>query len=113
MQYLFRTGRSVGRTVYAQEGDEPAKGDRLIGLFDTPELAEFAVSAMNDAVTRDMALGAGYTLARRAYQAYGEAVGWRNYRGDPMPAFDDLGDPIQGAWRAAASAVGYRSEEGS
>jgi hypothetical protein len=44
-------------------------------------------------------------LARVAYRAYGEATGFKNFRGDPMPEFDDLGDQIQQAWMAAASAV--------
>lgn len=44
-------------------------------------------------------------LARAAYQAYGEATGGRNYRGEPMPAWEDLGDTIRGAWAAATTAV--------
>lgn len=45
------------------------------------------------------------TLARGAYAAYGEVTGGKNYRGEPMPAFDDLGDTIQLAWRHAAVSV--------
>ena len=44
-------------------------------------------------------------LARLAYRAYGESTGNRNFRGDPMPAWEDLGEPIQKAWIAAAGAV--------
>lgn len=44
-------------------------------------------------------------LARHAYAAYAVVTGGKNYRGEPMPAFDDLGDTIQTAWRAAAEAV--------
>ncbi|HEY6116971.1 MAG TPA: hypothetical protein VI172_13535 [Candidatus Dormibacteraeota bacterium] len=44
-------------------------------------------------------------LARVAYAAYGEATGGLNYQGLPMPDFDDLGDTIQRAWIAAATAV--------
>jgi hypothetical protein len=44
---IWRTGRSVGRTVYVQATEEPAKGDRLIGVMDTPELAERVVAAVN------------------------------------------------------------------
>ncbi len=40
--------------------------------------------------------------ARVAYHAYGETVGWKNFRGDPMPVWDDLGESIQAAWHAAA-----------
>lgn len=44
---VWRTGRSVGRTVYRQRGDDPAKGDQLIGMMDTPELAALVVTAVN------------------------------------------------------------------
>jgi hypothetical protein len=40
---LWRTGRSVGRTVYV--------GDTLVGMFDTPELARQAVDAVNVVLT--------------------------------------------------------------
>jgi hypothetical protein len=43
----WRVGRSVGRTVYAQIGDEPSKQDVLIGLMDTPELARLVCAAVN------------------------------------------------------------------
>jgi hypothetical protein len=44
-------------------------------------------------------------LARAAYDAYGETTDHKNYAGLPMPAFDDLGDTIQAAWRASVAAV--------
>ena len=44
-------------------------------------------------------------LAQAAYDAYGETTGHKNYQGLPMPAWEDLGDQIQGAWRAAVQAV--------
>ncbi|WP_432169039.1 hypothetical protein [Streptomyces sp. 1222.5] len=44
-------------------------------------------------------------LARSAYAAYGETTGGRNHRGEPMPAWEDLGELIQQAWIAAAVAV--------
>lgn len=40
-------------------------------------------------------------LARTAYRTYGEAM----YQGQPMPAWEDLGDTIRAAWRRAAEAV--------
>jgi|SRR5450755_443965 hypothetical protein len=45
------------------------------------------------------------SLAERAYEAYGASTGGRNYQGLPMPAWADLGEPIQQAWSAAVSAV--------
>lgn len=51
----FRTGRKVGRTVYMCP--DPALGEaaqeNLVGMFDTPELARFAVRAMNQLVEDD------------------------------------------------------------
>jgi hypothetical protein len=44
-------------------------------------------------------------LARAAYAAYGETTGGLNYAGLPMPAFDDLGEQITEAWRAACRRV--------
>ncbi len=46
----WRTGRKVGRTIYAQRGPDPSDGDILIGLMDTPELAFQAVTGHNAAL---------------------------------------------------------------
>ncbi len=43
----WRTGRRVGRTMYAQAGLCPSDDDVLIGTMDTPELAEAACRAHN------------------------------------------------------------------
>lgn len=43
----WRTGRHVGRTIYAQAGPEPSDSDLLIGVMDTPELAAEACGARN------------------------------------------------------------------
>lgn len=43
----WRTGRKVGRTIYAQLGAEPTDHDPLIGLMDTAALARAAVDAHN------------------------------------------------------------------
>ncbi|WP_318202976.1 hypothetical protein [Streptomyces sp. SCL15-4] len=44
-------------------------------------------------------------LGQVAYLAYSEATGGLTHDGRPMPAWDDLGDTVQGAWIAAAAAV--------
>ena len=44
----WRVGRRVGRTVYLQLGAEPSDSDPLIGMLDTPALAELAVNAVNE-----------------------------------------------------------------
>lgn len=47
-------------------------------------------------------------MAKLAYGAYGQTTDFKNYQGLPMPAWDALGDTIQGAWVAAINAVvGY------
>lgn len=55
--------------------------------------------SVSDTTNRPESLTA---LAEQAYLAYGETVGFKNYRGDAMPAWADLGEPIQTAWRQAA-----------
>lgn len=47
---LWRTGRKLGRTVYAQRGAEPSDDDQLIGVMDTPELAAEACRAHNQSL---------------------------------------------------------------
>lgn len=44
----WRTGRKVGRTIYAQLQEVPSDADPLIGVMDTPELAHAAVHAHNE-----------------------------------------------------------------
>lgn len=43
--------------------------------------------------------------ARRAYAAYGASTGGLTHDGRRRPAWDDLGEPIQQAWLAAANAA--------
>lgn len=45
--------------------------------------------------------------AKSAYRAYAASTGNKNFRGDPMPEFDALPQPIQTAWEAAVRQVGY------
>jgi hypothetical protein len=44
-------------------------------------------------------------LAKIAYRAYGETTDFKNFRGEPMPEWENLGDRIQSAWIAASTAV--------
>ena len=56
----WRTGRKVGRTIYAQAGSFASDDDVLIGMMDTPELASAAVAAHN------ASLGAVFTADLRS-----------------------------------------------
>ncbi|MFF3884014.1 hypothetical protein [Streptomyces sp. NPDC001914] len=47
-------------------------------------------------------------LAKAAYAAYGGATGGKNYRGLPMPCWEDLTPVIQTAWEVAAEAIARR-----
>lgn len=44
-------------------------------------------------------------MAKLAYGAYGQTTGFKNFQGNPMPNWDDLGETIQGAWIAAADSI--------
>ncbi len=45
--------------------------------------------------------------AHVAYDAYGDFVEWKNFRGDPMPQWGQLPEKIQGTWRAACAAISH------
>jgi len=45
------------------------------------------------------------TPAQTAYAAYGASTGGLNYRGETLPAWDQLDETTQAAWTAAAEAV--------
>ncbi len=44
-------------------------------------------------------------IAESAYRAYAASTGNKNFRGDLMPAFEDLPQPIRTAWEAAVRQV--------
>lgn len=44
---MWRVGRSLGRTIYRQVGDEASKQDEFVGIMDTRELALQVVEALN------------------------------------------------------------------
>lgn len=43
----LRVGRKLGRTLYIQDGDNPADTDELIGYMDSAEYAARVVAAVN------------------------------------------------------------------
>lgn len=52
MAYYWRTGDSVGRTIYIHDEPESSDRGRLVGLMDTPELARIVVDAVNGCAER-------------------------------------------------------------
>jgi hypothetical protein len=69
----WRTGRKVGRTIYAQPGAEPSDEDLLIGVMDTPALAREAVEAHNEARLARLSAELPFAADLRAYMT---ATGW-------------------------------------
>lgn len=57
VEALWRTGRKVGRTIYAMVAKLPSDDDELIGVMDTRELAQAAVNAHNTALSDRKASG--------------------------------------------------------
>ncbi|MFK0069743.1 hypothetical protein [Streptomyces sp. NPDC091046] len=49
-------------------------------------------------------------IAKAAYEAYAQSTDNLNVRGEQLPAWDELGTPVQNAWRLAAEAVRHRVE---
>ena len=47
-------------------------------------------------------------LARAAYARYGAVTDFKNFRGEPMPQYNDLPETIQQAWVAAANPIDDR-----
>jgi hypothetical protein len=44
-------------------------------------------------------------LAKVGYDAYGDAAGWENHIGKPMPKWEDLPEAIRAYWEVAAEAI--------
>lgn len=44
----YRTGRHNHRTIYVQQGHEPARTDPQVGTMDTPDLGVLVVQLLNE-----------------------------------------------------------------
>jgi hypothetical protein len=44
-------------------------------------------------------------LAQRAYEAYGKSTNFKNFQGNPMPAWEELPEAIHQAWFASVESV--------
>lgn len=51
-------------------------------------------------------------LGQAAFNAYGDAVGWKTHNGADMPTWDAVGERIREAWRRAAEVVAHRARAG-
>jgi hypothetical protein len=61
----WRTGRTLGRTMYARTGGDDYKADAEFGMLDTRELAAEACDAHNLALDLHWLLSAGLTFGIR------------------------------------------------
>lgn len=50
-------------------------------------------------------------VAKSAYHAYGEVTDFKNFRGEPMPVWEALPEPIRRAWRASVGRVVWHVEQ--
>lgn len=57
----WRVGRSLGRTVYRVLDPANPKGDQVLGMLDTRELASFVVDVVNATLRVTRAFDAGTT----------------------------------------------------
>ena len=48
-------------------------------------------------------------FGKEAYIGYGESVGWKNIRGESMPAWEQLPTSVQLAWKSAAQVVIFKT----
>lgn len=60
------------------------------------------IGLVQETLTQDERLVRDRRLGRSAYDLYAEAVAWKLYDGDDLPAWDDLPESIRCAWIATA-----------
>lgn len=60
-------------------------------------MSEEEIKASNDLIQAE--------LAESAYNAYGKTTDFKNFQGNPMPAWNALPIGIQTAWKAAVNDV--------
>lgn len=89
------------------DANETAKAfvQRLTEQGHTVEVATFTYGGKDDLLGNVQPQNE--ELARCAYLAYGKQTDFKNFRGEPMPAWEDLPEAIQKAWSAAATAIEY------
>lgn len=53
----------------------------------------------------DQPIGMMESLAKQAYDAYGDDAEWKTWDGRPMPTWDDLTTAVRDHWKAAIHSV--------
>lgn len=97
------------RTAMSLAGNLPHGRELALALTKLEEAMHWANAGLaraTDPEAEELIALTPLERAQRAYDAYGAVTGHKNYLGDPMPAWDDLGDTIQSAWIAAANIGG-------
>lgn|GEM_PF-3284734 len=69
----WRTGRTLGRTLYARTGGDDWKADTAIGMLDTPELAAEACAAHNAVLSLEQLAAAGYDVCTGTCKGPGQS----------------------------------------
>lgn len=94
------------RLAMTLAGNLPRGRELAVAITKLEEVAFWSNAALARAYDPDAAEAAPLTpveKAKRAYEAYGAVTDHKNFQGDPMPEWDNLGDTIQAAWIAAAN----------
>lgn len=98
------------RTAMALAGNLPNPSRELslalTALEESMHWANKALALAPDPEAEELISLTPLERAQRAYAAYGAVTGNKNFLGDPMPTWDELGDTIQSAWIAAANIGG-------
>lgn len=97
----------VGRLAQFIAHTVPAGREQALALTKLEEAMMWANAGLARAADPDAGNAAVIKVqqkAQRAYEAYGRVTGGKTHDGRDMPHWSDLGDTIQAAWIAAATA---------
>lgn len=64
-----------------------------------------AAASIHKVKARLASFSVAAVLARELYLAYCESSGWKNFRGEPCPPWDELPEAVRTHWTAVASYV--------
>lgn len=94
IRHKIRTGRDVDQNIYMQAGDQPAKGDPIIGHICHADTARDVVADVNTMVERRTAKpvfqGKSGSDLREFANKLEHASHWSDEQSDPAPDWDGL-----------------------